>query len=109
MSIAVQIRAEAESSPPPLSALEWKVVGLAMREAGEAGGDGTRRGWFGRWIDSGAGLRPRLPLADPRLETLRRFVCGVRDHRGDVSELQRRMLEQGFHPGQISALAMIAR
>lgn len=106
MSIAVQTRAEAETSTPPLSALEWKVVSLAMREAG---GNGARRGWFAQWIDSGAGLRPTLPLADPRLETLRRFVCRVRDHRGDVSELRRHMLEQGFHSRQISALEMIAR
>jgi len=109
MSIAVQIRPETEGSTPPLSALEWKVVSLAMREAGEAGDEGARRGWFGRWIDSGAGLRPKLPLADPRLETLRRFVCRVRDHGADVPELEHRMLEQGFHPGQISALVMIAR
>ena len=106
MTTNAQIQAGAELKTPPLSALEWKVVSLAMREAGAGG---TRpRGWFGRMIDGTAGLRPKLPLADPRLETLRRFVGRVRD-RADVSELKRRLVEFGFHPGQITAVAMLAR
>ena len=109
MSMHAQIRSETSHATPPLSALEWKVVTLAMREAGEAGAGGTRRrGWLRRMIDGGAGLRPKLPLADPRLEALRRFVCRVRD-RADVSDLKRSLVELGFHPNQISAVAMIAR
>lgn len=109
MTMPMQIQGQTEASTPPLSALEWKVVSLAMREAGDAGAGGTRRrGWFGRMIDGTVGLRPKLPLADPRLETLRRFVCRVRD-RADVSELKRRLVELGFHPNQISAVAMLAR
>ncbi len=109
MTMSVQIHADAKSSVPPLSALEWKVVSLAMREAGEADRGGTRRrGWFGRLVDSSAGLRPKLPLADPRLETLRRFVCRVRA-RADVSDLKGLLVELGFHPTQITAVAMLAR
>jgi len=51
---------------------------------------------------------PKLPLADPRLETLRRFVCRVRD-RADASDLKHRLVEFGFHPNQVTAVAMIAR
>ena len=109
MNMHTRIRAKSDLATPSLSALEWKVVTLAMREAGEAGAGGTRRrGWFGRMIDGTTGNRPKLPLADPRLETLRRFVCKVRD-RADVSELKNRLVEYGFHPKQISAVAMIAR
>lgn len=109
MSMHAQIRSDTDHSTPPLSALEWKVVTLALREAGEAGAGGSRRrGWFRRMIDGSAGLRPKLPLADPRLETLRRFVCRVRD-RADVTELKPRLIELGFHPDQISAVALIAR
>ena len=109
MTMPAQIRPETEASTPPLSALEWKVVSLAIREAGEAVMSGSRRrGWFGRMIDGTTGRRPKLPLADPRLETLRRFVCRVRD-RADVSELKPRLIELGFHPNQISAVAMLAR
>ncbi len=109
MTMHTQIRSATNHETPSLSALEWKVVTLAMREAGEAGAGGTRRrGWLRRMIDGGTGLRPKLPLADPRLETLRRFVCRVRD-RADVSELKHSLIELGFHPNQISAVAMIAR
>lgn len=109
MTMHAQSRSETDPSTPPLSALEWKVVSLAMREAGEAGAGGARRrGWIGRMIDGTTGVRPRLPLADPRLETLRRFV-GQISGRADASELQRSLIELGFHPNQISAVAMIAR
>jgi hypothetical protein len=104
MTTDAQIQAEKGPDTPPLSALEWKVVSLAMREAGA---ESRRRGWRDRLI-GGAGLRPKLPLADPRLETLRRFVCTVRD-RADVSELSHELVELGFHPSQISAVAMLAR
>ena len=106
MTMSVQIRSETGTTGPTLSALEWKVVSLAMREAESAGA--RARGWFGRWIESGAGIRPKLPLADPRLEALRRFVGRVRA-RADVSDLKPLLVEFGFHPSQISAVAMIAR
>ena len=106
MTTAVQIRAQNEATTPTLSALEWKVVSLAMREAGEAGTGA--RGWFGRLLDRGVGIRPKLPLADPRLETLRRFVARM-VARADVSELKPRLIELGFHPKQISAVTMLVR
>jgi len=104
MTIAVTIQAETDTSTPPLSALEWKVVSLAMREAAES----RRHGWFGRLVEGSGGVRPKLPLADPRLETLRRFVGRVRD-RADASDLKHRLVEFGFHPNQVKAVAMIAR
>ena len=106
MTMSVQIRPETQAAAPTLSALEWKVVSLAMREA-ESGGQ-RRRGWLGRWIEGSTGIRPPLPLADPRLETLRRFVGRVRAQ-ADASDLKRRLVEFGFQPSQISAVAMIAR
>jgi len=108
MTAAMNIQADAEGHAPPLSALEWKVVSLAMREAGERACGAGRRGWLGRLFGAASGFRPKLPLADPRLETLRRFVCTIRD-RADGSELRHRLIEFGFHPGQISAVAMLAR
>ena len=104
--MSAQIRSDTDAATPALSALEWKVVSLAMREA-ETGGGG-RRGWLGRWIEGSTGIRPRLPLADPRLETLRRFVGRVRAH-ADASDLKPLLVEFGFDPRQISAVAMIAR
>ena len=65
---------------PMLSDLEWKVVSLAMREAGEAvvhepGRLGLRLRAFWSAV---TGWEPKRPLADPRLELLRRYVCTAR-------------------------------
>ena len=82
---------------------------LAMREANEAGCSRERRtGWFGRLMRDTAGIRSPLPLADPRLEALRRFVCRVRS-RSDDPELRERLIEYGFHPSQLAAVATLAR
>ncbi len=87
------------------SPLEWKVVALAIREAGEMA---PREGWLARLIGRATGLAPKLPLADPRLDTLRRFVCDLR-RRADVSDIAGRLRELGFSQSQISAVAQIAR
>ncbi|MDB5686482.1 MAG: hypothetical protein JWR77_1071 [Rhizorhabdus sp.] len=93
---------------PTLSALEWKVVSLAIREAAEAGCGTMRSSWLGRLVRRATGVQPKMPLADPRLETLRRFVCRVRG-RADTSDLSSRLVELGYSPNQISAVAMLAR
>lgn len=93
---------------PTLSALEWKVVSLAIREAAEAGCGTMRSSWLGRLVRRAAGVAPKMPLADPRLETLRRYVCRVRG-RADASDLSNRLVELGYSPNQISAVAMLAR
>jgi len=109
MTIEAPFQTDTDAAAPTLSALEWKVVSLAMREAGENGcGAGKRGHWLSRLIARGGGVRPKLPLADPRLETLRRFVCRLQN-RADVSELSNRLVELGYHPTQISAVAMVAR
>jgi hypothetical protein len=102
-------RAGHDVETPNLSKLEWKVVSLAIREAGEAGCGGTApTSWLGRLLRRATGVAPKMPLADPRLETLRRFVCRVRG-RADVSDLINRLNELGYSPNQISAVAMLAR
>lgn len=93
---------------PTLTALEWKVVSLAIREAAEAGCGSMRSSWLGRMVRRAAGVAPKMPLADPRLETLRRFVCRVRG-RADASDLSSRLVEYGYSQNQISAVAMLAR
>ena len=98
-------RPDISISAPTLSALEWKVVSLAMREANEFGG-GTS--WLGRLFHRATGIAPKLPLADPRLETLRRFVSRVRS-RADVSDLVNSLQDLGYNHSQITAVAMLAR
>ncbi|TZG26405.1 hypothetical protein [Sphingomonas montanisoli] len=87
------------------SALEWKVVSLAMREANS--GD-ERQGWLARLFQNLTGIAPKMPLADPRLETLRRFVCKVRA-RADIADMAARLQEFGYDARQIAAVAQLAR
>lgn len=109
MTTAIQTPNKAAGATPTLSALEWKVVTLAMREANEAGcGRMRRTGWFGRMLRGPSGVRPTLPLADPRLEALRGYVCRVRS-RADDDELREQLIEYGFHPSQLAAVATLAR
>lgn len=91
---------------PALSSLEWKVVSLALREAAFA--EPESMSWLGRLFRRATGIEPKMPLADPRLETLRRFVTRIRRH-ADVSELRKRLADHGFSTTQISAVALIAR
>ena len=95
---------------PVLSDLEWKVVSLALREAGESViGEPGRLGRQLRALWSAVtGWEPKRPLADPRLETLRRFVCTQRGRR-DAAHLAARLLGMGFTPSQLSAVTLLAR
>jgi hypothetical protein len=87
------------------SPLEWKVVAIAIKEAGEMA---QGNGWFARLLRRATGAGSSLPLADPRLDTLRRFVCEVR-RRADVSEIARSLGDLGYSPNQIAAVATLAR
>lgn len=107
MTMATTVRRDAGAAPV-LSDLEWKVVSLALRDAGDAcarsGG-----GVLGRIWSALTGLEPKRPLADPRLETLRRFVCTARRRRDEATALAGRLLDMGFSQPQIAAVALLAR
>jgi len=99
---------------PQLSPLEWKVVALAMREAGDRGCGGYAppsriRTFFRAVLRVLTGHPGQLPLADPRLETLRRFVCTARGRAEVASELGRKLVELGFSTRQVAAVAMLAQ
>lgn len=94
-----------------LTPLEWKVIALALREAGEHGcGGACQPSRFNiilkRMVNFFIGWEGTRPLADPRLETLRRFVCLSRA-RADVAELWNKLIDLGFSRGQIKAVSML--
>ena len=99
---------------PALSPLEWKVVALALREAGDHGCGGytppSRFGMFvRRMVAALTGYQGKLPLADPKLETLRRFVCTARGRAEVAAELGRKLIDLGFSARQVAAVATLAR
>lgn len=101
-----------EAKPVTLSDLEWKVVSLALREAGELPcpsrePSALRRRLSALW-SAIVGHEARRPLADPRLEALRRFVCTARGRR-DAGEIAGRLLGMGFTRQQLDAVTLLAR
>jgi len=99
---------------PQLSPLEWKVVALALREAGDRGCGGYTPpspigSFFRRALQLLTGHPGQLPLADPKLETLRRFVCTARGRAEMAAELGRRLVELGFSTRQVAAVAILAQ
>jgi hypothetical protein len=54
------------------------------------------------------GLRASPPLADPRLEKLRFFLCFTRDNGRPSQRIWGELLELGFSEAQVEALALLA-
>lgn len=96
-----------------LSRLEWRVVSLALKEAMAAGWTdltplGRIGGGIGRLFRAITGMPPRTGLADPRLETLRRFVCLSYWRHRAAGELADRLVDLGFSRAQVRAVATLA-
>lgn len=92
-----------------LSALEWQVIGLAIREAGRfGGGRAAARTHWRRLVSLVTGSETLRPLADPRLEALRSFVCAVRNGHRLAERLASRLLEFGFTGDQVGAVRLLA-
>jgi len=111
-SATFTVHGPADGEPPMLSALEWKVVAIALKEAGRHGrrvvAPSSAIGrMLRRVLDRITGARGTLPLADPRLETLRRFVCLSRWGDQGADELAHDLVAQGFTQGQVRAVAML--
>ncbi|AGH48262.1 hypothetical protein G432_02675 [Sphingomonas sp. MM-1] len=90
-----------------LSAREWQVIGLAINEARRAAGSGIASRWR-RMFGLLTGIEAPRPLADPRLEALRGFVCAARTGRSGAETLAARLMELGFSADQVSAVRMLA-
>jgi hypothetical protein len=90
-----------------LSALEWQVIGLAIREAGRGGGIVVSTRWR-KLVSLLTGRETTRPLADPRLETLRSFVCAARNGHRLAERLATRLIDLGFSRDQIVAVRMLA-
>lgn len=82
---------------------ELRVIDLAERI--DATRELSHRSWLGRFAEDVLGMRLPRPLADPRLESLRRFASLARHHNDAVGEEDvRGLLEAGYSPGQVYGL-----
>ncbi len=63
---------------------------------------------FRHLLEAVTGLKAAQPLADPRLERLRFFLCFTRDNGRPSRRIWEELLELGFSEAQVEALALLA-
>ena len=101
----------ANENLPALSQIEWNAVVIALRDADRRAHE-PARSRVGRFFDKAVavltGNEPATPLADPRLETLRRFVSGSRRHHRSDERTATELLEHGFSCAQLRAISLLA-
>jgi hypothetical protein len=95
-------------TPPHLSSTEWKVVATAYNDAESYRFAPARPSLVRKAIDKLTGHHSELPVADPRRETLRRFVCTVRRTRRSDEGLVPDLIALGFNRAQVDALALLS-
>lgn len=95
---------------PALSRHEWQAIAIALRDA-ESAGCAARAGSPGRiarlfhWL---TGIEPRRPLANPRLEALRRYVCTLRRERHAPDHAIQTLIDLGYSRRQLDAIDLLA-
>jgi hypothetical protein len=97
-------------APPSLSQSEWHAVSIALNDATHYRTVSNRKaGLLGRLYRMLTGNEPQRPLADPRLETIRRFVWASRRRPECAEKLAPELEAQGFSHAQVEALALLSR
>jgi hypothetical protein len=97
---------------PRLSRAEWDTVSVAFSDAGigtcRADRPSALRRVLRRLVVLLTGIRPAPPLANERLDTLRRFVCTARTHGAPSPRLWSELIACGYSEAQVEALALLA-
>lgn len=95
---------------PRLSRIEWQAVAVGLKDAARCGcGRPPAPRSLGRRLSRLlTGIEAPTPLADPRLEAVRNFVCATQRQRRPAEEYAPALLEQGFSRAQIEALALLS-
>lgn len=101
--LAGETRSASAADAGRFSPTELRVIDLAERI--DASREIDHRGRFGRFVEWALGIRLARPLADPRLESLRRFASLARHHPREVRDDDvRHFVEAGFSRGQAYGL-----
>ena len=97
---------------PSLDPVEWRAVAIALQDADRAAWlapeGNSLRSRLGHLYTRLTGTTPVPPLADPRLDTLRRFVHATRRTRAMAEPLVPAMMAQGFNRAQVEAIALLS-
>ncbi|KKC27153.1 hypothetical protein [Sphingomonas sp. SRS2] len=102
-SLAGETRGGSAADAGSFSSTELRVIDFAERV--DASREIDHRGRFGRFVEWALGIRLARPLADNRLESLRRFASRARHHPRDIgAEDISRFVDAGFSRGQAYGL-----
>jgi hypothetical protein len=97
---------------PHFSRVEWNTVYVAFSDAGigtcRANRPSALRRVLRRLVVLLTGIRPATPLANERLDALRRFVCTARTHGAPSPGLWSELIACGYSKAQVEALALLA-
>ncbi len=93
---------------------EWMAVSVALSDAAELDcapppAPGSLRARFARIGMMMTGRHPAPPLANPRLEAVRQFVCMKKRRSDEADDLVPELMALGFNHAQVQALALLSR
>ena len=101
--LAGEARSASAADAGRFSSTELRVIDLAERI--DAAQEINPQGRFGRFVEWALGIRLARPLADPRLEKLRRFASLARHHPDQIDEQDiHHFVDAGFSRGQAQGL-----
>jgi hypothetical protein len=96
---------------PRLSNDEWRAIAIALKDAEHSVDVAPRdkpEGRLGRIFRMLTGIEKARPLADPRLDTIRRFAWATRRRIARAREIGGELRAFGYSCEQIEALRLIA-
>ena len=100
---AIDGRVASPAEAARFTSIELHIIAAAEREdAMRELSPHSRTGRFLRWA---FGIELKRPLANPRLETLRRFASLASHHPARIADIDlRQFVEAGYSPGQATGL-----
>lgn len=96
---------------PRLSNAEWQAISIALNDAERSVEVAPRdkpEGRLGKVFRMLTGIKKARPLADPRLDTVRRFAWATRRRIAKAREIGGELRAFGYSCEQIEALRLIA-
>jgi hypothetical protein len=102
--------AKSATNTPILTQIEWQAVAVALNDATRRPCGRVKRteGPLARGLRWLTGVEAPRPLADPRLDAIRRFVCAARGGSARLRDFVPELKGFGYSTAQIEALRLVA-